>query len=49
MSFQMIPPRVPSSPPPLDSVTGEEDDFGDFIQNNSTFDITGNMIFRFFS
>ncbi|XP_047468338.1 aftiphilin-like isoform X3 [Penaeus chinensis] len=49
MAFQMIPPRVSSSPPPLDSLPtvtcpGEEEDddeFGDFSTHNSSFDITG--------
>ncbi|KAK4327814.1 hypothetical protein Pmani_001739 [Petrolisthes manimaculis] len=47
MAFQMIPPRLSSSPPPLDSLPsvtfpGEEDDeeFGNFSTHNS-FDITG--------
>ncbi|KAK3896248.1 hypothetical protein Pcinc_000071 [Petrolisthes cinctipes] len=47
MAFQMIPPRLSSSPPPLDSLPsvtfpGEEDDeeFGNFSTHNSSFDIT---------
>ncbi|CAL4071211.1 unnamed protein product, partial [Meganyctiphanes norvegica] len=49
MAFQMIPPRVSSSPPPLDSLPtityqpeDEEDDFGNFSgEHNVSFDITG--------
>ncbi|XP_042234036.1 aftiphilin-like isoform X3 [Homarus americanus] len=49
MAFQMIPPRLSSSPPPLDSLPtvtcpGEEDDdeeFGNFSTHNASFDITG--------
>nr|XP_045604414.1 aftiphilin-like isoform X2 [Procambarus clarkii] len=49
MAFQMIPPRLSSSPPPLDSLPtvacpGEEDyddEFGSFSTHNASFDITG--------
>ncbi|XP_069951493.1 aftiphilin isoform X4 [Cherax quadricarinatus] len=48
MAFQMIPPRLSSSPPPLDSLPTvtcpeEEDDeeFGNFSTHNTSFDITG--------
>ncbi|KAK7063219.1 hypothetical protein SK128_004831 [Halocaridina rubra] len=48
MAFQMIPPRVSSSPPPLDSLPSvacpgdddEDEEFGNFSTHN-TFDITG--------
>lgn len=48
MAFQMIPPRVSSSPPPLDSLPSvacpgdddEDEEFGTFA-THSTFDITG--------
>ncbi|XP_068208787.1 aftiphilin-like isoform X3 [Palaemon carinicauda] len=48
MAFQMIPPRVSSSPPPLDSLPSvacpgdddEDEEFGTFATHN-TFDITG--------
>ena len=48
MAFQMIPPRLSSSPPPLDSLppvscpgVDEDDEFDHFSSHNASFDITG--------
>lgn len=46
MAFQMIPPRLSSSPPPLDSLPpvacpGDDDEFDHFSSHNASFDITG--------
>ncbi|XP_063844158.1 aftiphilin-like isoform X2 [Scylla paramamosain] len=47
MAFQMIPPRLSSSPPPLDSLppvacpgVDEDDEFDHFSSHNASFDIT---------
>ncbi|XP_050732453.1 aftiphilin-like isoform X2 [Eriocheir sinensis] len=47
MAFQMIPPRLSSSPPPLDSLPSvacpgvdEDDEFDHFSSHNASFDIT---------